>query len=193
MKALSALALGAALMSSQFAIAAPVKYTVDPEHTYPSFTADHLGGLSTWRGKFNRTDGTLVLDQQAQTGSIDVKVDLASVDTGHDKLNGHLKSGEFFDVAKFPTATYTGKLTKFRNGVPTEVEGTLTLHGVTKPLTLRIDSFSCKVHPMKKKDVCGANASGEINREDFGVAYGKDYGFDMKTGLQIQVEAIRAE
>jgi polyisoprenoid-binding protein YceI len=72
------------------------------------------------------------------------------------------------------------------------VDGTLTLHGVTKPVALKIDSFKCSTNPLTKKDFCGANASGEINREDFGIAYGKQYGFDMKTGLQIQVEAIKS-
>jgi polyisoprenoid-binding protein YceI len=194
MKALSALALAGALMSSsEFAIAAPVKYAIDPNHTFPSFTADHFGGLSTWRGKFNRTTGTIVLDQQALSGSIEVKVDTSSVDTGHDKLNAHLKTNELLDVEKFPEATFNGKLTKFRNGVPTEAEGALTLHGVTRPVILKIDSFKCTVHPMSKKDICGANATGEINREDFGIAFGKQFGFDMKTGLQIQVEAIKAD
>jgi polyisoprenoid-binding protein YceI len=192
-KSLSALAVATLLASAAVpALAAPVKYDIDPNHTYPSFTADHFGGVSTWRGKFRKSTGTIVLDQQAQSGSVDVTIDAASIDLGHDKLNAHVKSPDFLDVAKFPTATYTGKLAKFRNGVPTEVEGALTLHGVTKPVNLKIDSFACKTNPMTKKDFCGANASAEINREDFGISYGKQMGFDMKTGLQIQVEAIKS-
>jgi polyisoprenoid-binding protein YceI len=183
----------AALFAAGAAFAGPVKYTIDPNHTFPSFTADHLGGLSTWRGKFNSTSGTIVLDKEAQTGSIDVKIDPASIDFGHEKLNNHAKSPEMLDVARFPDATYTGKLTKFENGAPTAVEGSLTLHGVTKPVTLKVDSFLCKPHPMTKKEVCGANASGKINREDFGVSYGKQLGFSMDVGLNIQVEAGKAE
>lgn len=190
MQRISLLAL-AALLSAGGVHAAPVKYTIDPNHTYPSFTADHMGGLSTWRGKFNKSAGTIVLDREAQTGSIDVTIDVDSIDFGHEKMNAHAKSGDMFDVAKFPTATYTGKLVKFVNGAPTEVEGSLTLHGVTKPVTLRIDSFLCKQHPMLKTEVCGANASGRINREEFGIDYGKQYGFDMNVGLEIQVEALR--
>jgi polyisoprenoid-binding protein YceI len=98
-----------------------------------------------------------------------------------------------FDVAKYPTATYTGKLVNFKDGAPTEVDGTLTLHGVTKPLKLKIDSFLCKPHPMSKKELCGADASGTLNREEFGIAFGKNLGFDMNTVLRIQVEASRAE
>jgi polyisoprenoid-binding protein YceI len=193
MSMLAALAVSSALAAAALsAHAAPVKYDIDPNHTYPSFTADHFGGVSTWRGKFKRSGGTVVLDPQAQSGSVEVKVDTASIDLGHDKLNAHVKSPDFLDVEKYPTATYTGKLVKFRDGMPTEVDGSLTLHGVTKPVTLRIDSFKCTKNPLTKKDFCGANASGEFNREDFGIGYGKQMGFDMKTGLQIQVEAIKS-
>jgi polyisoprenoid-binding protein YceI len=175
------------------AVAAPATYNVDPNHTFPSFEADHMGGLSVWRGKFNATSGTITLDKEAQAGSVDIKIDAASLDFGHEKLNGHAKGPELFDVEKFPTATYAGKLTGFKNGAPTEVDGNLTLHGVTKPVTLKINKFLCKPHPMSKKEVCGADASGKINRDDFGVGYGKQMGFDMNVNLQIQIEAVKAQ
>jgi polyisoprenoid-binding protein YceI len=175
------------------ASAAPGKYTVDPAHTYPSFTADHMGGLSSWRGKFRATAGSVTLDREGQGGTVDIVVDVNSIDFGHDKLNEHAKSAEMFDVAKFPNATYQGKLAKFVKGSPTEVVGTLTLHGVAKPLTLKIDSFLCKPHPMAKKEICGANAHGTFNRADFGVSYGKAFGFKMDVRLDIQIEALRAD
>lgn len=174
-------------------LAAPVTYNVDPTHTYPSFTVDHFGGLSKWRGKLRSSSGTVVLDREAKSGTVSVVIDTTSVDVDNDKLNEHIKSDQMLDVAKFATATYTGKLTKFKAGVPTEVEGNLTLHGVTKPVTLKIDTFLCKTNPMSHKDVCGADASATFNREDFGVSYGKAYGFDMTVSLQIQVEAIKAD
>lgn len=189
----ASLATLALTLSTASSHAAPVTYTIDSNHTYPSFSADHMGGLSNWRGKFNKTSGTIILDREAQTGQIDVTIEVASIDFGHEKMNEHAKSPDMFDVAKFPTAKYTGKLTKFVNGAPTAVEGSLTLHGVTKPAALKIDSFMCKPHPMTKKEVCGANASGTINREDFGVSYGKQLGFKMDVGLEIQVEAVKAE
>ena len=185
--------IAAALLITGSAVAAPVKYTIDPNHTYPSFETDHFGGLSTWRGKFTRSSGTVVYDKEAGTGTLDVMIDAASVDTGHAKLNDHLKSNEkgMLDVAQFPTATYAGKLTKFVNGAPTEVDGTLTLRGVSKPLTLKIDHFGCRPHPMQKgKEVCGANATAAFDRSDFGVDWGKSYGFKMDTKLAIQVEAL---
>jgi polyisoprenoid-binding protein YceI len=175
------------------AVAAPVTYNVDPNHTYPSFQADHLGGLSNWRGKFNKSSGTITLDKEKGTGKVEITVDTSSINFGMPKLDEHAKSAEIFDVAKFPTATYKGTLTKFKDGAPTEVEGQFTLHGVTKPLTLKIDQFKCMMHPMNKKEVCGADATATFNRADFGVNYGDKYGFNQEVKLQIQVEAGRAD
>ena len=171
------------------ALAAPTTYDIDPKHTYPSFEADHFGGVSVWRGKFNSSSGTIVIDREAKSGTVGVTIDLTSVDTGLDDLNGHLKKADFFDVEKYPTATFKGKLAKFENGAPTEVQGELNLHGVTKPVTLALTSFKCMPHPMKKKEFCGANATATINRDDFGIVWGKAFGFAMWVRLQIQVEA----
>jgi polyisoprenoid-binding protein YceI len=174
------------------AFAVPVTYQVDPAHTYPSFEADHFGGLSVWRGKFDKTSGTIVVDKEQGTGTVDLTVDTSSIDFGNPKLNEHAKSAEMFDVAKYPTATYTGKISAFKDGVPTQVEGSFTLHGVTKPLTLTINSFKCVTVPMDKKEHCGADASASLNRADYGIAYGDKYGFKMDVKLKIQVEAVRA-
>ena len=175
------------------AIAAPVTYQIDPGHTYPSFEADHMGGLSVWRGKFDTTSGTVVLDKDKGAGTVEVTVDAASIDFGHAKLNEHAKSPDMFDVSKFPTATYKGTLAGFKNGAPTEVKGELTLHGITKPVTLKIDKFLCKPNPMTKKEVCGADASGTFNRGDFGIKYGDNFGFNLDTKIAIQIEAVRQD
>jgi polyisoprenoid-binding protein YceI len=172
------------------AFAASDTYKIDPSHTYPSFEADHFGGLSVWRGKFNKTEGSIVVDKAAKTGTVDITIDATSLDFGNDKLNEHAKGGDMFDVAKFPTATYKGKLV-FSGDTPTSVNGELTLHGVTKPVTLRINKYKCMVNPMSKKDVCGADASATFNRSDFGVSYGTQLGFNPETKLAIQVEAIK--
>jgi polyisoprenoid-binding protein YceI len=177
-----------AALASATALAAPVTYVLDPHHTYPSFEADHMGGLSVWRGKFTGTTGKVVYDKDAKSGSIDITVDMTSVDFGMAKMDEHAKSPDIFDTAKYPTATYTGKFSKFNGATPTEAQGTLTMHGVTKPVTLMINSFLCKPNPMTKKEVCGADASTTFNRSDFGVSYGDAYGFKMGVKLQIQVE-----
>lgn len=183
--ALSGLALG-----SQ-AHAATAHYTLDPDHTYPSFEADHLGGLSVWRGKFNHSRGTVEMDRAAGTGRVEVVVDLSSADFGQDKLNEVARSEQLFDVAKYPTATYRGRLTDFVDGRPTRVHGTLTLHGTTRPLDLQVRSFKCVQHPVLKRELCGADAYARFRRDAFGIDAGKDYGFDMNVTLRIQVEALR--
>jgi polyisoprenoid-binding protein YceI len=179
-------------LATATAMAAPVTYVLDPHHTYPSFEADHMGGVSVWRGKFDATTGNVVYDKAAKTGSIDVTVDMKSIDFGMAKMNEHAVSPEIFDATKYPTATYSGKFTKFNGDTPTEAQGTLTLHGVTKPVTLVINSFLCKSNPMTKKEVCGADASATFDRSDFGVSYGQAYGFKMGVTLQIQVEGSPA-
>ena len=180
-----------ALLSAA-ALAEPVTYQIDPAHTYPSFEADHFGGLSVWRGKFDKSSGSVVIDRQKGAGTVDVTVDTSSIDFGNPKLNEHAKSAEMFDVEKYPTATYKGKLAAFQNGAPTKVEGDFTLHGVTHPLTLTINSFACKPNPMDKKEHCGADASATFNRSDYGISYGDKYGFKMQVKLAIQVEGIKA-
>jgi polyisoprenoid-binding protein YceI len=180
------------LLIGSAAIAAPVTYQIDPAHTYPSFEADHFGGVSVWRGKATKTSGSIVLDQAAKSGSVDITVDAGSIDFGHAKLNERAKSPELFDVAKYPTITYKGTLGGFKGDAPTEVDGQITMHGVTKPLKLTLNQFKCMQNPMLKKEVCGADASATLDRSQFGIDDGVKYGFKMEVKLQIQVEGIRA-
>ncbi|HEY5101753.1 MAG TPA: YceI family protein [Steroidobacteraceae bacterium] len=186
-----ALCLIGSLLVGTAAMAAPATYQIDPAHTYPSFAADHFGGMSVWRGKATKTSGTVILDKAAKTGTVEITVDAASIDFGHAKLNEHAKSAEMFDVAKYPTITYKGTLAGFKADAPTEVNGELTMHGVTKPVKLTLDSFKCMQNPMLKKEVCGADAAATLDRSQFGIDYGIKYGFKMEVKLQIQVEAIR--
>ena len=172
--------------------AAPQRFDIDPAHTFPSFEADHLG-ISVWRGKFNRSQGHVRLDRAAKTGTVEVEIDIASVDFGNDEMNEHAVKADLLDAAKFPTATYHGTLTRFRKGVPTRVRGDFTLHGVTQPLELEILTFKCIPHPLSQREYCGADVRAEFQRDTFGILAGKDYGFDMRVALRIQVEAVAAE
>ena len=179
----------ALLAATSFAaVAAPESYTIESSHTYPSFQASHMG-ISFWRGKFNSTTGKITLDRAAKTGTTQIEIDAKSVDFGHDKMNTHAMGEDFFNVEKFPTITYTGKLV-FTGDSPSAVDGELTMLGVTKPVKLTINSFKCIPHPFFKKEVCGADASGEFDRVDFGMDYGAKYGPTVAT-LSIQVEAIK--
>jgi polyisoprenoid-binding protein YceI len=179
----------ALVLAASTAAAAPASYTIDPAHTFPSFEADHMG-ISVWRGKMNKSRGKVVYDKATGAGSVDISTELASIDFGLDVLNTWARGKDFFDVKKFPRAVFKGRLETPVNGVPTQLVGELTLRGVTKPMTLTIHALKCVPHPMLKRDYCGADASGSFNRDDFGLAAGKDYGFKMNVDLRIQVEAL---
>ena len=169
----------------------PVTYEIDPNHTFPAFEADHMGGLSLWRGKINSTSGEIVLDKKNKTGSVNVVMEMLSIDFGHDEMNKRAKSDDMFDIEEFPQASYEGKLINFQDGAPTKVEGELTLHGITKNVDLEIKAFKCRLHPFKLREVCGADLRGNIMRDDFGIKYGKMLGFKMSVSLRIGVEAIK--
>lgn len=177
----------------------PAVYTVDPSHTHPLVEVDHFDGLSVWRGLFRTSRGTVTLDRDKSAGSVEIVIETGSIDFGLDKLNQIVigeKVGDWngLDVGHFPTAGYRGTLGGFVNGAPTSVTGELTLHGVTRPVTLRINTFKCiPRHPISGKEVCGADASGSFNRADFGVNAGMQYGFRQDVTLRIQIEAIRQQ
>jgi polyisoprenoid-binding protein YceI len=164
-------------------------YTIDPTHTYPSFEADHMG-VSIWRGKFTKSSGDVTLDPAAKTGSMNIKIDTASIDFGMEALNKHAKGADMFNVEKFPDATYKGTSVKFDGDKPVSVDGEFTLLGVTKPLTLKINKFACVTDNMTKRQRCGGDASAEFDRTDFGLKYGVPK-FSPTVKLQIQVEAIK--
>jgi polyisoprenoid-binding protein YceI len=184
------------------AMAQPVTYTIDPDHTYPSFAADHMG-LSIWRGKFNHSKGTITLDRTEQTGTVHIVTRIDSINFGNpplkqmvlrDTIPASLCKTQcaFFDAAKYPTAVYDGKLADFVDGAPTRVVGKLTMHGVTRPLDLKIEQFKCIPDMLlKPRERCGAEASATFDRSEFGIDAGKSFGIDMKVSLQIQVEAVQ--
>lgn len=183
--------LAAGLISAAFALPAIAadSYTVDPGHTYPSFEINHLG-FSTMHGTFDATSGKITLDPAGKSGSIEITIDATSLDTGHGKRDEHLKSDEFFNVAKFPTLAYKASKLRFNGDKLAGADGELTLLGVTKPVSLTVTSFNCGAHPMTKKQVCGANATAAIKRSDFGLsAYVPAVGDEVK--ISIEVEAIK--
>ena len=172
-------ALLAAMLALPIAVqASPETYTLDPYHTYPYFEIEHWG-VSTVRGMFRKSAGKFTIDRAAKTGSIELNVETASIDTGdNDKgsrpraRDEHLRTADFFNVAEFPRMTFRSTGVKFAGDNPAEIAGTLTLLGVTKPLTLKIDRWVCRDNPMNKRPMCGGNASGMIKRTDFGMKYG---------------------
>jgi polyisoprenoid-binding protein YceI len=185
----SILAVLAFMTAFPFAALAADSYTVDPLHTFPRFRINHLG-FSTMQGRFDKTTGKVMLDRAAKTGTVELAIETASVDTGFFKRDDHLKSPDFFNAAEFPTITYKSTAIHFNGDTPSSVEGNLTISGVTRPVTFTIDAFNCGANPMNKKEECGADASAEIKRSDFGVKYGVPaIGDDVK--LILEIEAIK--
>jgi polyisoprenoid-binding protein YceI len=161
------------------ALAAPESYTLDPYHTYPNFAVDHLG-VSNIYGRFNKSAGKVTLDRAAKSGSLELAIETASVDTGdNDKgtrarsRDEHLRSADFFNAVEYPRMTYKSTAFTFSGDNPATVDGTLTLLGVSKPVTLTIERFKCNPATATAKERCGGNAVGKIKRSEFG----------MKTGI----------
>jgi len=171
--------LGALALALPFAaVAAPESYTLDPYHTYPHFAVDHFGVSTMW-GRFDKSSGKFSIDRAAKKGSVELTVETASLSTGdNDKgsrprsRDEHLRSADFFNVAEFPRMTFKAADVKFNGDNPAEVSGQITLLGVTKPLTLKIERWNCRDNPFNKKPMCGGNASGAFKRSDFGMKYG---------------------
>lgn len=164
------------------------QYTIDPSHTYPSFEIDHLG-YSTTRGRFNSVQGKLSLDRDAKTGSVEVTIDAASIDTGLAKLEEVLRA-DYFDVKRHPTLTFRGSKFRFDDNRLSAVEGELTLLGVTHPVTLTVTRFKCGLNLLRLRQACGADASATIKRSDYGMNKGLPLvGDEVK--ILIQIEAVK--
>lgn len=171
------------------AMAAPETYVVEGSHTFPSFSYDHMG-MSKQISRFDKTSGTIILDKAAQTGSVDVVIDMTSVNTGFKPFNGHIQGADFLDTANHPNATFKSTNVIFKGDAPISIEGNLTIKGVTKPVTLTVTSFVNKPHPMLKNDAIGANATAMIKRTDFNAGKFAPAVSD-EVSLNIALEAVK--
>ena len=171
------------------AVAAPETYVLDSAHSFPRFSYNHFG-YSTQVGRFNKTTGKIIYDKEAKTASVDIVIDATSVDSGFPVFNEHLRGEDFFDTAKYPTATFKSTKVVFEGDKPSAIEGNLTIKGITKPVTLTVTSFHAMPHPMKKKDAIGANAFTTVKRSDFNAGkYAPNVGDEIR--IDLGVEAIK--
>jgi len=181
--------LALATLTAGAALAAPVSYTVDSSHTFPRFSYSHLG-YSTQLSSFGKTTGSVVLDAQAKTGSVDIVIDTTTVNTGSVDFNGHIQGEDFLDTAKFPKATFKSTKVVFEGDKPAAIEGQLTIKGVTKPVTLTVTSFQAANHPMLKVPALGANAFVNIKRSEFNAGkYAPFVGDDVRIDIAIEAQA----
>lgn len=158
-------------------LAAPETYNLDPTHTTPNFSIQHLG-MSTVYGHFERATGKVVIDRAAKTGSVEVKIPTATISTGDAKRTDgarsrdeHLRTTDFFNVAEYPDMTFKSTKMNFAGDKVQSIDGNLTLLGVTKPVTLTANGFTCGANPMSKKEMCGADLTAIVKRSDFGMKY----------------------
>ena len=146
----------------------PGTYTVEPSHTRIAFAVSHLG-FTTWFGDFTGASGTLRLDPTNPAGStLSVSVPIASVSTTNAKLDSELKEADWLDAAKYPAATFTATRITATAGTA-KVAGTLTLHGVTKPVTFSVKFNGAGVNALDKQYTVGFEVRGRIKRSEFGV------------------------
>jgi polyisoprenoid-binding protein YceI len=144
-------------------------YSVEPYHTRVLFSVSHLG-FTTWYGEFTKVSGTLnLMPKDVAKSTLEIHIPVASVSTSNAKLDGELKSADWLDATQFPEIVFkSDKITK--TGKDTgEVTGTLTFHGVTKPVTLAVKFNAAGVNFLDKKYTTGFEVSGKIKRSDFGV------------------------
>jgi polyisoprenoid-binding protein YceI len=189
-------ALAVALAAPLAAAAQAESYTIDPIHSFVYFSIDHLG-INAMHGRFNKSAGKFTIDRAGKKGTLELTIEAGSIDTGdNDKgsrprsRDEHLRSPDFFNVAEFPRITYRATGVKFAGDNPAEIEGQLTMLGVSKPVTLKVDRWSCRDHPMSKRPMCGGNVSATFKRSDFGMKYGiPAIGDDIR--LLANVEAFK--
>jgi len=179
----------AAMIVATAAQAAPETYVIDGAHTFPRFEYSHFG-YSTQQSRFDKTSGTITIDRESKTGSVDIRIDARSVNTGFAVFNEHIQGGDFFDTKKFPEIVFTSNDFRFEGNKLIAVNGRLMIKSVTKPVTLTVTYFQCMPHPMAKKDACGANAVAMIKRSEFNAGkYAPQVSDEVK--LTIAVEAIK--
>ena len=171
--------------------AAPEEFVVDAGHTSPSFEVRHLG-ISTQRGRFDRTTGKIMIDREAGQGLLEIRIDTTSVSTGNSALDMALRGGDFFDVEKYPRISFRSSSMEFENGKPRSAHGDFTLLGVTKPVTLTIEHFACTRLPFLVRTTCGADVSTTVSRSAFGMSsYAAFIADDVR--ITVQIEAVRID
>ena len=185
----SVLATLASTLVTLPALAEVETYNIDPRHTFPAYEVGHLG-YSIQRGRFNKTQGKITLDTAAKTGSAEVTIETASVSSGVDKLDEHLRGDDFFNSAQFPQITFKSSELVFDGERVRQARGTLTIAGISKPVTFELTHFKCGMNLMIMRKVCGADMTTTIKRSDFGMKYGLPMLAD-EVLLRVNVEAIK--
>jgi polyisoprenoid-binding protein YceI len=167
-------------------------YAIDPTHTFVNYENGHYG-TTTNRGRFSTKDGTLFFDRAAQQGKVEIIIDISTVNTGVDFLNRQIQGKDFFNVADHPIGSFVSDKFVFNGDKVSEVHGQLTLKGKTHPVVLKAMKFNCYTNPLFKREVCGGDFETTIQRSQWGILWGLQFGFEDAVRLIIQVEAIKLQ
>ena len=185
---LTFLAIFTFLILTKPVFAVEEKYKLDPFHTSVTWSASHFG-FSKPSGKFTDIDGEIVLDEKNPKKSfVNITIKTSSINTGLEKFDQHLKSVDFFNVEKFPTATFVSKNVVVTGKNTAKVEGDFTLLGITKPITIDVKLNKLGTHPFTQKKTVGFSAKAKIKRSEFGMNYAVP-GVSDNVDLMIELEA----
>lgn len=192
-KLVSASLLALSLAFATAASAAPATWTIDQNHSEVGFSIRHF--FSKVPGNFGKFQGAIVYDpQKPEVSSVKVEIDPSSINTQNEKRDNHLRSEDFFDVAKFPTLTFVSTKVAASGDNKLKVDGNLTMHGVTKPVTLFV-TFLGAGPSMNGEQRSGFEAITKLNRKDFGILWNKtlDQGGTMlgdDVDIHLNVEGV---
>ena len=183
---------GAAAAVIAIGASAQETYNIDPVHSQPNFEVQHMG-FSIQRGSFVKSSGKVTIDRAAKKGTIEVTIDATSIRTIDPKLDTHVKSPDFFNVEKYPTITFKSTDLVFDGDRVVEVNGELTLLGMTKPVVLKVTNEHCGEHPINKKPMCGAEATAMVKRSEWGMKYGLPRAVGDDVRIIIPIEAYKEQ
>ncbi|KRD13504.1 hypothetical protein ASE39_19145 [Acidovorax sp. Root267] len=189
-KSLFSLLVVAAATAMTAGAAQAANYAIDPTHTFVTFEIGHFGA-TTNRARFDKKQGTVEFDRAAKNGKVDITIDTTSVNSGTPPFDKHLQSADLFDAAKHPTIKFVSDKFSFNGDKVSEVTGQLTLLGKTAPVTLKATQFNCYDSPMLKREVCGGDFETTIDRTQWGMNYGVEWGFPKNVRLVVQIEAVK--
>ena len=180
----------AATLATGIAQAEPANYAIDPTHTFVPFEISHFGATVN-RARFDKKQGSVQLDKAAKSGKVEISFDTTSVNSGTPAFDKHLQSADLFNAAQHPTMKFVADKFVFNGDKVASVEGQLTLQGKTGPLTLKANQFNCYDSPMLKREVCGGDFEATIDRTQWGMNYGVEWGFPKNVRLIAQIEAVK--
>ena len=185
---LSILAMLVGSMQSMQAQA--VTYRIDPIHSFIIFRVKHLNTGFAY-GRFNTFSGTFVVDERnPANSSIELEIEANSVDTGNSQRDDHLRNPDFFNARQFPKITFKSTRVRKLNDTTVEVQGNLTMRGVTRPITARV-TFTGKGRNQRGQEIIGFETTFTIRRSQFNINYGLNGGLDDEVRVTFAVEGIR--